>query len=500
MPDFTASQRQTIQKAFDDGNEWVGRLLKANEARESEIRSSVAEELSELTVEIGEKGFFEETDFVEEEQEYINGCALSISETIESIKDSNEIVRAEIGSDLADLVTKLAQRGYDKFLNFHWLSLRRQYTLPKDLPDEVVDEYNIHLFNLCKGSLTQIAINSYPVSDQSCLNTDDYNTDNFSNLVFNNSLTAAQMATDSYRQLQALKAEEKAAREAAHVSVASRIWAIVGWDSPMDFLIDVGLTVATGGASKIVRWGKTAIKATKRLKRGVNAAERVLRLEQRAARMEHRVQEIRKAAEAFKKARAATHIPAKLLAGLREIEKAERTLKFLAEMKAKVQPDYIRALVSTIAAKNLTGGEAHSGSAATYELAKQSIFAKLDGSPLGARIQEFREDLHFEILIVGTERQAAEQRSLILSLLALLVIREMIARLTIQTARKRTVSLEIFVNEFTGAFFNAVESIMMDLPLLSKARASELARTFISTIRKIISGMAQRAFKEIYGS
>ncbi|MBP5090870.1 hypothetical protein HUS91_36350, partial [Pseudomonas chlororaphis] len=76
----------------------------------------------------------------------------------------------------------------------------------------------------------------------------------------------------------------------------------------------------------------------------------------------------------------------------------------------------------------------------------------------------------------------------------------MIVRLTIQTARKRTISVEIFVTEFEGAFFNALESIMMDMPVMSKARASELTRTFISTIRKIISGMAQKAFREIYGS
>ncbi|MCX7042771.1 MAG: hypothetical protein NT117_08850 [Gammaproteobacteria bacterium] len=443
---------------------------------------------------------FEETDFVPEEQEYLSDCAAKINETVESIQDSNDIVRAEIGTDLAQLVIKLAQRGYDKLLDVHWLSLSRQYKLPRTAPEDVRDEFNVHLFNLCKGRLTQIAINSYPVSDQGCLNTDDYNADNFGLMVGEKSRTAAEMATTSYIELRALKAELRAAREAAHVSVASKIWAFVGWDSPMDFLVDVGLTVATGGASKIVRWGQKAVKATKRLRRGVNAAERVLRLEQRAYRMEIRVEEIRKAAEAFRKGRAAANIPMKLLAGLREISKAEKQLKLLSEMTKRVKPDYIRSLVSTIAARHVTGGEVNSGSAATYELARQSILSAVNGGVLGAMIEEIREDVSFTNLIFGTEREQASQRNNIFLLLALLITREMIVRLTIQTARKRTVSVEIFVTEFEGAFFNALESVMMDVPVMSKARASELARTFVSTIRKIIAGMAQKAFREIYGS
>ena len=500
MTDFTPSQRQAIQKAFDNGIDWVERLLKANESRESVIRASVAQELSDLTGEIGEKGFFDQSDFVPEEQEYINTCVVSINETVESIQDSNDIVRAEIGTDLAELVTKLAQRGYDKLLDAHWLSLARQYKLPRSPPEDVQDEFNVHLFNLCKGRLTQVAINSYPVSDQGCLNTDDYDADNFGFMVVEKSKTAAEMATNSYREFQALKAEEKAAREAAHVSVASRIWAFVGWDSPMDFLVDVGLTVATGGASKIVRWGQKAVKATKRLKRGVNAAERVLKLEKRALRMERRAQEVRKAAEAFKKGRAAANIPMKLLAALREISKAEKQLKLLSEMTSRVKPDYIRSLVSTIASRNLKGGEANSGSAATYELARQSILSLVNGGVLGAMIEESREDVSFTALIFGTDREQSSQRNNIFLLLALLITREMIVRLTIQTARKRSISVEIFFTEFEGAFFNALESIMMDMPVMSKARASDLARTFISTIRKIIAGMAQKAFKEIYGS
>jgi hypothetical protein len=40
--------------------------------------------------------------------------------------------------------------------------------------------------------------------------------------------------------------------------------------------------------------------------------------------------------------------------------------------------------------------------------------------------------------------------------------------------------------------------MLIDVPGLSKVKANELARTFVSTIRKTVAGIAQEAFKGWY--
>src|ERR1051325_1898509 len=178
------------------------------------------------------------------------------------------------------------------------------------------------------------------------------------------------------------------------------------------------------------------------------------------------------------------------------IVESQQQDKALAEMKKQVQPDYIRSLASTLLSRSVSPGDVNAASAATYELARQSILSALNGTVLGKMIEELREDVNYTSLIFGRERERKEQRQNVLILFILLTCREMIVRLAIQTARKRTVGLELFVTEFEGAVLFAIDSMLIDTPILSRVKANELARTLFSTIRKAITGMAQRAFKE----
>ncbi|HEY6219786.1 MAG TPA: hypothetical protein VIV65_06990, partial [Gemmatimonadaceae bacterium] len=107
MADFSQSQRLGIQKSFDRSQEWIEKLLKANEQRESDIRGKVLDELGELTDKLALSGFLDRTDFTPAEQESIAAVAVSIDETSESVRDSNDTVLMELGSDLAELVSTL---------------------------------------------------------------------------------------------------------------------------------------------------------------------------------------------------------------------------------------------------------------------------------------------------------------------------------------------------------------------------------------------------------
>jgi hypothetical protein len=507
MAEFPASLRAAVQKSYDDGVAWTSRLQNTNKENPSAIRDKVQARLYKLNFQIAASGFPERAEFSQEEQNSIASHAEEINRTIDGIKDSNAIVLMELGTDLAELVVMLGHRGYMALLNWHWITARKRKRLPAFPPEEVQDEFNVHLFNLVQGKLNATAVRCKPIAAIGCLTPDDYDSELFRRLTALDGLTAADMTEDTFLDMQQLKAEEAAAREGASVGILEEIWDIVGWDDPLDFLVDVGLTVATGGASKIMRWTDDLIKTTKRLRHSVNTAERALRLNQRAQRVQVRISEIKRAAEALKRTRQIAEIPKKLLAALRTIEKAENNLKILSDLKKKVQPEYIRSVASTISARTIGHREANLGDAATYELARQSFIAAFP--QIQSMIDYLRSEHNITDLLTSAGRRNYGRE--VLALFTLLFIRELGIRLIIQIARKATSSVirsqvnqsftmgfELFFVQFEGAFLSACESMLIDIPGLSKVKANELARTFVSTIRKTVTGMAQEAFRDWY--
>lgn len=76
---------------------------------------------------------------------------------------------------MAELVQKLGLEEYMAILKLCWLTERRRTAfLPREIPEEVCDEFHVALFAKCQGRFNQIAYNSRDAARLNCLNSDDY--------------------------------------------------------------------------------------------------------------------------------------------------------------------------------------------------------------------------------------------------------------------------------------------------------------------------------------
>lgn len=495
MPAFTRSEVEFVNKSYEQASSRIENLTESNLKRESEIRKVAIDTLQAHQEQIENLGFFEKENFSPEEIKAILEAASAISATEDGLEDTHEITLMELESDLAELVQKLGLNEYLFMLKLHWIAAKRYARLPDEIPEEVRDEFNVGVFNKTQGRLNQIAFSVQDVSRLKCLNNDDYAPAFFTGAVLNAGKYSAQEAIDNYIALQRFKEAERAAKEASEVSIGGQIWAVVGWDSPWDFVLDIGLAVVTGGASKVIKWGVRLNKARKRATIAAKKLEKVLDIQNRVRKMEHRAKDIRNAAERLKKAKNILELPKKIAAAFKELNKARSKTKLLEMVGSQVTKDYIRVIASSLTAKGLVTGSAQVGKAATKELARRSIIAYLDGTPLGKEIKELRAKNNLGLIIVSGFNSRSQER--LMTYFGLLITREFLARMIIMFVHKRSLSAENVVNEFIDSAALALEIVLLDVPVIAEAQLKMLGRTIMSTIRAILAEIGKGLAKNL---
>ena len=151
----------------------------------------------------------------------------------------------------------------------------------------------------------------------------------------------------------------------------------------------------------------------------------------------------------------------------------------------------MRGVVSTLSARAAGSKDLVTGSTITNELARQAVMNWLDGFPISQRIKELRSKVNMSALILSEFGE--KQLEAFFNYFWLLTAREFLVRLALTVIRKVDLTLEIATNEFISSFGAALETALYDIPLMDKARASQLARTIISSARKILVVFAQRS-------
>lgn len=495
MPGFTQTESDLINRAYELATQRIANLEECNQTRPSDIRQVAIDTLRAHQQQIEDLGFFDKEDFSLAEIEATVEAANTILATDEHLEHAHELTLIELESDLAQLVQKLATDEYLFILKACWLTARRSTAfLPRQIPDEVCDEFHVALFNKCQGRLNLIAYKSREVSRLKCLNSDDYSPVDFPIAVMNAGKLSAQEAVDNYITLQKLKQAERAEREASELGVGGYAWSIIGWDSPSDFLIDVGLFLGTGGASKVVRWARRLKTAEKEAKRVSKTLERGLKIRDRAQKLERRIEEIRKAAEKLKKASNALQLPRRLAALISRLEKTAEQVKVVQQIGAEVKADYIRSVASSVLSKSMGLGGSTPAAVPSREVARASILAFLDGTALGTKIKDLRSKVNFAALIAGRSERSWGR---LWTYLMLLVARELVTNQAITFAHKRTFRREDFIKDFIDSFTTAVEIVVIDILHAPEGQVEMWVKTIISTNSKLVAEIGKRLVDDV---
>jgi hypothetical protein len=211
--------------------------------------------------------------------------------------------------------------------------------------------------------------------------------------------------------------------------------------------------------------------------------------------MEDRVQDIRKAAERLKKAKKAKKLPKEIGAVFKELHAASEQIKLAKMVASQVTTDNIRIVGASVAAKSAVSGGGQVGEAASKQLARLSILALLDGTPLGKEIKELRGKINYSRIIASGFNSRDQER--LMAYFGLLLAREFLARMAISYAHKRSLRAEYVISEFIDSAALALEIMLLDVPFVAEAQLKMLGRTIISTIRGILAEIGKGLAKNL---
>jgi hypothetical protein len=405
----------------------------------------------------------------------------------------------ELATDLAEVIQKVSLGEYDWMLRISWTRERAQARaralLPSEIPGEVRDDFAVGLFTMVQGNLNQSATKVKAVQDFRCLTSEDYSSLATALKIPSFGALSAQNAMQNYVDRQSVRDAAAAAQSDEGPSVLGTIWSVIGWDSPTDFLKDMVIVVATGGAGKVARWMGRLAKTAKRVEKLAGAAEKLLEIEQRLARATNRIEELANTAKKIRSLARIVQIPQKVIALFKKLEAAEEQLKILKIAGAEVTAASLRGMVSTLAARAAGSKNVSVGSTVTNELARQAVMAWLDGFPISQKIKELRSKVNFSVVILSDFSDKQLQQ--FLTYFWLIWAREFLVRLALSVIRKVGLTIEIAGNESISAFGAALETTLYDLPLMTEANAKWIARTLVSSLRKVLVSIAQSLAKPL---
>lgn len=496
MVQLTSRDRELVQRAYDRAQLRLASLTTANNARESELRTESIAWLSDTCEQIEDMDFPSKNDFEPIEIDELLVSAEELDAAENALIESDQCTRHELEADLASLLQDIMTDRYAWLLGLTWISERIRYKwLPKEVPPEVLDEFNLGMFNKCQIALNQIALRVEVVAAEHCLNSDDYSPLRFGAIKLRGASLSAADASASYVAAQQLHAAAQAARAEGELSLGGKVWAIVGWDSPWDFAVDVALGLATGGASKVLRWGKRLTKL-----KVVSKLERALEIEKRLDSLVERARHVRRTAERLRKASKWARIPQDIVEMLKALKTIDRQTKNIDLIGSVVNREYLRSVTSSLVAKGFVAGAGTRGSTLSKNALLAMIRQLLDASHLGLEIDRARARVSFVMLLKdGVTPMQVERFH---NYFALVLARELIGRWIYSgahAANRGTKALaEELTKDFSDAFMSALESVMMELPMLRPQDLVWIKRTISSTLSKIVSEYAKLAITRFY--
>jgi hypothetical protein len=497
MPSFTQTEDNFVKRAYEQAERRIEDLIECNHINESKIRQTVIDTLFEYLAQIYDLRYQWRTNFSPDEINAIIEAARQLNAAQEALDNSNDYTLMELTLDLAQVLQNLSLEVDLPVLTNKWAAVKRSspYPIPDVVPEDVRDEFTVGMFTRIQGRLNSIAYKIRDIAWRRCLNSDDYYPPrDFTNAVTNAINLSCDEAISTYLMLQKLRAAQRAAG-GDELSIGGLIWDVIGWDSPYDFLIDLALTVGTGGVGKAVRWTEKVAALTIKLETKVGKVEKTLKIVERARRIEDRILEVRRAAERLKKAKNILELPRKLKLAFESIKTAEGALRVEKLVGETMTRKYIQNVASSFAAKIIVSKSPNVISAVSKELAMTSILHYLDGTPLGNRIKEEKVHFHYTLLIVSGFKGKNLERLIVY--FALLVARQFIARMAIMTLHKFSWAAEYVIKEFIDSAGSALETLLSDMPLLSAYQKQWLASSIISTIRKTLGEIAKSLFAKL---
>lgn len=497
--DFSLAQRDMIDAAFTTATQRAISLATCNGINDSEIRREAIAEFEAYQQAINAVGYFEKNDFTAEEQEAALQAAAAIRELEAQIESAHELTMTSLELDLADIVQRLALEEFNWILRGEWQSQRRTYRLPPEpnVPDDVCDSYTVSLFTLVQGNLNKRAETSKRISEEyHCLNRDDYSHLWLNGLVLRVGKSSAQIAVGEYISVQQLKQRSAALQAQANqaMGVGGLIWSVVGWDSPWDFVKDMGLTVLFSG-SKIVRWGQRLDKARTRLKRAKKAARLLEQVAKDIEHIEQTARKVQKAASTIRKIKGISKLPGAIKAAAAKLDQYRDQVKLETDTGLRITRDFIRGTATSVFARAPGIQQRQSlGDTASREAARTAV-----REFLRARFAKRVEDIRSEVNLAGLLRRRpnVRQQILLTEYMGILFVQEFLSRLIVKVAHKETFNLKIGSDEGIAAFFSAIQQIMMDLQVIPQSVANETARWVVDTFRKVLVEIAQAILKPL---
>jgi hypothetical protein len=508
VSDFPSATRDTIAQLYTNGVLWGDNLEKCNESSTSSTRDDYLNKIRELLKTIDESGFFERADFTEQEQNSIIEAANEISGVITHIKAEHDLTLCAIETDLADLLQRIPLDAFLGILRGRWALARRQYArLPKDVPDVVIDAYNVGIFTRCEFMLNQRAKTLKPIAALQCLNSDDYGNPWFVGMQTRAVHLSSQETIADYAQYQTAKDEAHAlAKLNEPPGIGGLIWSVIGWDDPWDFLKDMAFMAATGGAGKAARWAKRLNDVRKDLKK----AKRYLRnLEGAIAKIEARMHTARSHAQAIKRSWTIRKIPQRIKKAIETLADLKKQQALIASAGTALTGSTIRAVITSVTANLAVNKQSRNLSAqATLELAQVSARQFLEARKPFDKIPILRTSVNVTAFL--RSRGTGTHETLLMEYFAWVWLEEFIVRVVLAVGHQSNFSMtviqnltgdlskpilspQILLDEGIAALGAAVQRIWReDLSFLDETIGKELAEWVVSFGRKSLVELLQK--------
>jgi len=493
-----------IRERYDAGAELLSRLEAANEIIASDFRSERAAELDDVLQALVAIGLFEDSAMLTPEDEtLLVEYDAELDEIIFEAQSVNDMASIELQIQHAQLLQHILGHEGIGILKLVWLRaspLNRK----REVPPEVHDLYSVEYFNRVHFAAGIQAKKCQRIIEMGCANGED-----FSGLTIKaGAVTAqhqsAQIATATYLDYEAKQRalEDLEKQIDASPGIVSQIWSVIGWDDPVDFLSDVVLTVATGGAGKAAKWAGKLYKVKRRISKAKKIAGRLQRLEDQLERIHKGYDKVFVAAGRIRKLKDWRRIPLALAKMLNRLEKHEAQLEHLQSIRNAFLLSFGRGAVSTIVANIINGDFKGVASDLTKEGAKQSIDHYLNAKPFFADIERIRRSAIFKSVLLAPNRTDAAEK-VFWRYFSLLVTREFVARAMIAVARKRAISADMALDVFIESLGSALESIIADHPLIpggTNKLVQPIVRTALSTARKVLVNFAKDLDNVLHGT
>jgi hypothetical protein len=508
VSDFSAETRAAIQATYDSCYGWIDNLEEGNQKSPSGIRDDYLSTLSELQQKIEHAGFFDKADFTPEEQNAIIALANEIAGVTRHIKTQNDLVLCELETDIADLVHRIALDTFAALLRGRWVVARRNYErLPKQIPDEVYDAFNVGMFTRAEYMLNRRATVLKPIAGEGCLNPDDYSNTWFVGMELKAADLSSVQTVDDYIQLDIDKRNAQlAAKLNESPSLGGIIWDIVGWDDPWDFAKDMVLLYVTGGTSKIVRWGKRLNAARKEV---TKLTRRLRTLEGAIAKAEARLYKVTETAQKVKRLRSIGRIPEKIKKAFEALQDAKKQVELIAAVGRAITGDAIRNILTSVAANMAVNQSSKPLSTqASYEMVRMSAMQALEKLPPFTRIPTLRSSIGWTALF--RTRGTGDHDALIGQYVAYVWLQEFVVRIVLAIAHQSNLSFKMMSNiagdrsqpivtvkmardEAIAALGSAVERIWRDdLPFVPATVGEPVKRYVVALGRKALVELVQK--------